>query len=247
MTDLVSRTVSQAVEAITGLPLSPRASALASEIGVADTLQTCAALRVKIARMLRANSIRYTEGTLLQSALTDRAEHLFSAAPTPLIDKVLADLPANRLYARLRAGLSCHVVIDGHNLVFRLSVLFRHLFDNGRPGSAAKALLIERLRSQIEQAGGLQIALWFDGALAAVETPHPQLTVRYSGGTGPDRADREIIAYIRTQVPVSPCPLFLVTDDIDEARRATKLGAQVLPCGEFRRMVVEDARPPTAT
>jgi hypothetical protein len=67
--------------------------------------------------------------------------------------------------------------------------------------------------------------------------------VRYSGGTGPDRADREIIAYIRTQVPVSPCPVFLVTDDIDEARRATKLGAQVLPCGEFRRMVVEDTKP----
>lgn len=243
MTDLVSRTVSQAVEAITGLPLSPRASALASEIGIADTLPTCAALRVKIARMLRANSIRYTEGTLLQSALTDRAEHLFSSAPTPLIDQVLADLPANRLYARLQAGLTCHVVIDGHNLVFRLSVLFRHLFDNGRPGSAAKALLIERLRSQIEQAGGLQIALWFDGALAAVETPHPQLTVRYSGGTGPDRADREIVAYLRTQVPISACPVFLVTDDIDEARRATKLGAQVLPCGEFRRMVAEDTRP----
>jgi len=243
MTDFVRLRLSQTVEAITGLPLSPRASALASEIDIADTLPTCAALRVKIARLLRANSIRYTEGTLLQSALTDRAEYLFSDGPPHLIDQTLADLPANRLYARLQAGLSCHVVIDGHNLVFRLSVLFRHLFDNGRPGSAAKDLLIERLRSQIDQARGLQIALWFDGALAAVETPHPQLTVRYSGGTGPNRADREIVAYLRTQVPVSLCPVFLVTDDIDEARRATKLGAQVLPCGEFRRMVAEDTTP----
>ena len=247
MTNLDALTLSQTVQAITGQPISPRALLLASEIGVAETLPTCVALRLKIARMLRANSIRYTEGTLLQSALTDRADHIFSGAPAHLIDQMLADLPANRLYARLQAGLSCHVVIDGHNLVFRLSVLFRHLFDNGRPGSAAKGLLIERLSGQIGRAGGLQIALWFDGALAAVETPHPQLTVRYSGGTGPDRADREIIAYIRTQVPVSPCPVFLVTDDIDEARRATKLGAQVVPCGEFRRMVADDARPPTAT
>jgi len=155
MTDTLCLTLSQTVEAITGEPLSARASALASEIGAADTLPSCAALRVKIARLLRTNSIRYTEGTLLQSALTDRAEYLFSEAPTHLIDEVLADLPANRLYARLQAGHSCHVVIDGHNLVFRLSVLFRHLFDNGRPGSAAKGLLIERLRNQIDQARAL--------------------------------------------------------------------------------------------
>jgi hypothetical protein len=238
MTDTFCLTLSQTAEAITGVPLSPRAIVLASEIGAADALPTCAALRVKIARMLRANSIRYTEGTLLQSALTDRAEHLFAQAPTHLIDEILADLTANRLYARLQAGLSCHVVIDGHNLVFRLSVLFRHLFDNGRPGSAAKGLLIERLRNQIDQARGLQITLWFDGALAAVETPHPQLTVRYSGGTGPDRADREIVAFLREQVPASPSPVFLVTDDIDEARRARKLGAQIVACGEFRRMVM---------
>ena len=243
MTDTLCLTLSQTVEAITGEPLSARASALASEIGGADALPTCAALRVKIARLLRANSIRYTEGTLLQSALTDRAEYLFSEAPTHLIDEVLADLPANRLYARLQAGHSCHVVIDGHNLVFRLSVLFRHLFDNGRPGSAAKGLLIERLRNQIDRARGLQIALWFDGALAAVETPHPQLTVRYSGGTGPDRADREILAFLREQVPASPWPVFLVTDDIDEARHAKKLGAQIVACGEFRRMVIEVTKP----
>jgi len=39
-------------------------------------------------------------------------------------------------------------------------------------------------------------------------------------------------------VPASPAPVFSVTDDIDEARRAKKLGAQIVACGEFRRMVV---------
>lgn len=238
MIDAVTLALSETVESATGQPMSPRAVLLATEIAVADALPTCVGLRVKIARLLRANSIRYTEGTLLQSALTDRAEALVGENYSDRIDALLADLPANRLYARLHAGLSCHVVIDGHNLIFRLSMLFRHLFDNGRPGSAAKGLLVERLRGQIDRARGLEIALWFDGALATIETPHPQLTIRYSGGTGPDRADREIVAHIRTHLPQSPCPVFLITDDLDEARRAMKLGAQVLSCGEFRRMVV---------
>jgi hypothetical protein len=242
--------LSETVQAITGRPMTPRALGLATLISAADSLAICVTLRTQISRSLRANSIRYTEGTILQSALTDQAAALFrtwQASHTGQssenggrhsdIDQQLTALPANRLYARLEARLPCHVVIDGHNLVFRLSALFRHLFDSGRPGSAAKGLLVERLLAQIAWAESLRITLWFDGTDPAIETPHPQLTVRYSGGTGPDRADREIVAYLKTQVPESLHPVFLVTDDVDEARRATKTGAQVIPCGEFRRMV----------
>jgi hypothetical protein len=219
-------------------PLNPETSStlglsLASAICDAQSLEELMVQRSAIQKAMRVNQLRYSEGVLLQNFLTETADAWAKQLDVEPNEK----LPANKLNALLRRREPCLVVVDGHNLLFRLSVLFLQWFEEGRPSLEAREQLTQRLLDQVVHYESLHIDLWFDGDEASCCDRHARLKVSYSGGKGKDRADRKIIAMLREASP-TPRPLtFVVTDDLGLARRIRKTTVMPIACGEFRHFV----------
>jgi hypothetical protein len=237
-------------------PLDPETSsslglAFAAALQSAQSLDDFAAQRAALQKAMRINTLRYSEGVLLQNFLTERAEQLAQRTEAePSIS-----LPANMLHSRLRKGEPCLVIVDGHNLLFRLSVLFLQWFDEGRPSLQAREELAQRLLQRVIDYESLRVELWFDGDDESQTNVHERLVVNYSGGKGKDRADRRIIARLRgypatantspasgllptSQSDSGPNVLtFVVTDDLGLARRIRKTTVMPIACGEFRGLV----------
>jgi hypothetical protein len=205
----------------------------ASAIRNAQSLEDLMLQRSAIQKAMRVNQLRYSEGVLLQNFLTETAD---TWAETLGIEPS-GKLPANKLKALLRRREPCLVIVDGHNLLFRLSILFLQWFEEGRPNQEAREQLTQRLLDQVVRYASLHIDLWFDGDEASCCERHARLRVCYSGGKGKDRADRKIIAMLR-EASSAPRPLtFVVTDDLGLARRIRKTTVMPIACGEFRHFV----------
>jgi hypothetical protein len=84
---------------------------------------------------------------------------------------------------------------------------------------------VARLKTFAEDYPKLQVDLWFDGPTARDENVSENLCVRFSGGTGANRADGAILRQIDNHP--ARASLYLVTADWDEARKAQALGAKV--------------------
>ena len=235
-------------------PLDPETSsslglAFAAAVQSAQSLDDFAAQRAALQKAMRVNTLRYSEGVLLQNFLTERAEQLAQRTEAePSIS-----LPANKLHSRLRKGEPCLVIVDGHNLLFRLSVLFIQWFDEGRPSIQAREELAQRLLQRVINYESLRVELWFDGDDESQTNVHERLVVNYSGGKGKDRADRRIIARLRGSQATGgalavPQPgadtselIFVVTDDLGLARRIRKTTVMPIACGEFRGFVLDES------
>jgi hypothetical protein len=204
-----------------------------SAIRNAQSFEDLMVQRSAIQKAMRVNQLRYSEGVLLQSFLTETADTWAETLRIEPSEK----LPANRLKALLRRHEPCLVIVDGHNLLFRLSILFLQWFEQGRPSLEAREQLTQRLLDQVVRYESLHIDLWFDGNEASSDNRHARLKVSYSGGKGKDRADRKIIAMLRDN-STSPRPLtFVVTDDLGLTRRIRKTTVMPIACGEFRLFV----------
>lgn len=240
-------------------PLDPETSsdlglAFAASVQSAQSLEDFATQRAAIQKAMRLNTLRYSEGVLLQSFLTEQAQksaERLNAEPSNR-------LPANKLYSRLQSEQPCLVIVDGHNLLFRLSVLFLQWFEDGRPSLEAREQLSQRLLQKVTNYKSLHIELWFDGDEESSIQLHERLRVNYSGGKGKDRADRRIISSLRgttaasQTAPTSSSPqpsqlgsdptalTFVVTDDLGLARRTRKTTVMPIACGEFRGFVLEE-------
>lgn len=140
------------------------------------------------------------------------------------------DLPLHALQAELAQGRPCTVVVDGHNMLYTQPGLFRAWFDQqGQPGQRARQRLIDQLLDLLKRQPGLRVNLWFDGDTLHDYTPAPHLRVHYSGGTGADRADQHIVAYLQHLKQSAPTQLrAVVTADRSEASQAKQTGALVL-------------------
>ena len=248
---------SPALPAFCQHPLDPETSssvglAFALAVQSAQSLDDFAAQRAAIQKAMRVNTLRYSEGVLLQNFLTERAEQLAqrtNAEPS-------TRLPANKLHSRLRKGEPCLVIIDGHNLLFRLSVLFLQWFDAGRPSLQAREELTQRLLQRVIYYETLCVELWFDGDDESKTEVHQRLVVNYSGGKGKDRADRRIISRLRGSQAIGSAIatsrlgadtselIFVVTDDLGLARRIRKTTVMPIACGEFRGFVLDENQSP---
>ena len=139
-------------------------------------------------------------------------------------------LPLHALQAELAQGRPCTVVVDGHNMLYTQRGLFRAWFDEqGQPGQRARQRLIDQLLDLLKRQPRLRVNLWFDGDTLHDYTPGPRLRVHYSGGTGADRADQHIVAYLQHLKQSAPTQLrAVVTADRSEASQAKQTGALVL-------------------
>lgn len=141
----------------------------------------------------------------------------------------LRSLPLHAVQSTLALGRRATLVVDGHNVLFTLPALFRTLFENGNPGGRARDALEQRLAALAKRHPRLDIQLWFDGGMVSERTVSDNLRVRFSGGSGSNRADGQILAFLHHLGTASPnLARAVVTADQDEARAAERSGAMVM-------------------
>jgi predicted RNA-binding protein with PIN domain len=119
--------------------------------------------------------------------------------------------------------------VDGHNTLFQLESLFGSSFENGAPRRKSRQLLGEHLVALAKAYPSLVVELWFDSDEPSDIAIDDRVTVHYSGGKGPDRADKRIIEYFKflsIKKPYSCC--VLVTADQSESAQAQANGAKVI-------------------
>jgi len=141
----------------------------------------------------------------------------------------LAQLPLHAMQIQLAQGAECTLVVDGHNVLFKLPTLFGGEFERGVPGAHARRSLVSKLVALGHRYPNLTIRLWFDAAEIAEDTVSENVRVNYSGGVGDNRADHQIVAYLRHLAEASPEQTrAVVTADGQEAADASSTGAMVM-------------------
>jgi hypothetical protein len=107
-------------------------------------------------------------------------------------------LPLHALQRSLRQGESCLLLIDGHNVLFRLRSILQLDFEGNSPGSRARKQLIDKVSALAVKFQCIDIHLWYDGQDAHDIAISRNLVVHYSGGLGRNRADEEIVKYLQS-------------------------------------------------
>ena len=176
--------------------------------------------------------------------LIEKASQLYLKAglgdATRLQPALLEGIPLYALQRQLVGGQSCVLLIDGHNVLHKLTDFFGESFEQGIPGAKAQQALIKKITLICDAHKNLTVKLWFDSPMAHDETIQGNFMVHYSGGKGANRADEQIVAYLN-YLNLQSSQLFkaLVTEDRDEAAKAEDCGALILSPLEFKVLLQE--------
>lgn len=108
----------------------------------------------------------------------------------------LSGLPLYAMQATLAQGRPATLVVDGHNVLWKVPTLFRPHYEQDQPGGRARRALQDALQVLAGRHPNLTIHLWFDGAVMEDRVLAPNLRVHFSGGVGANRADRQMLAYL---------------------------------------------------
>lgn len=164
--------------------------------------------------------------------------HAGEGKSTKLGKVSLNGVPLYALQRQLAAGHKCIILIDGHNVLFKLSAIFGDYFERGGAGPKAQQALIETLVTLSQNQSSLIVNLWFDSGNAQDATLRENFKVHYSGGTGANRADKKIVEYLEYLHRSSPQLLrSLVTADRDLAAKAEATGALIVSPQEFAMLI----------
>ena len=141
------------------------------------------------------------------------------------------------LRSTIRANTNSVILLDGHNIVFGLKDLFEEHYENGVPGSKARRALVDWIVCMVRNYAAVQARIYFDAPKATFENVIPNVRVEFSGGEGAHRADNRIEAYLqflRTKsLQTVDHKVFVVTNDIELRRSATKLNAVAVSIESF--------------
>jgi hypothetical protein len=106
------------------------------------------------------------------------------------------------------------VIIDGNNFLFMQSPLYGDYREPGFPGHDHQEKLIGHVLALLDRRPDLSVDLWFDNPTPGVEQRSARLRVIQSGGKGKNRADRGILAFLKSrQERGEEGPLVLLTED----------------------------------
>lgn len=141
----------------------------------------------------------------------------------------LVDLPLYALQASLSHGDKCVLMVDGHNVLWKVPTLFRAEFEHGQPGAKARKALERALLGLSKRYPSLSVELWFDSNDAEDLTIDENFRIHFSGGRGANRADQQIVAYL-SHMEISGGGLVrsVATADMDIATSAHASGAFVI-------------------
>jgi hypothetical protein len=146
----------------------------------------------------------------------------------------LSGVPIYAFQSELARGRPCTLVVDGHNVLHKLPTLFRPDYEAGLPGAKARKALESRLLGLCSKYPTLSVHLWFDGPVVEERAVTSNFRIRFSGGSGSDRADRQIVAYLRhLQASALDQLRVLVSADNEVAHQGQSTGAMVMQPAEF--------------
>jgi YacP-like NYN domain len=208
-------------------------SRLQQTMAQADSLEQLSTIRQALGAAEPLGLLADDERARAYALLADLASRLYARqgiCRTATQDREgLRNLPLYALQSTLALGHRATLVVDGHNVLFTLPALFRPFFEDGMPGSRARQALEQRLAALARRHPRLSLQLWFDGGVASERTVSENLRVSFSGGSGSNRADRQILAFLHHLEVSSPdLARTVVTADRDEARAAERTGAMVM-------------------
>jgi hypothetical protein len=107
-------------------------------------------------------------------------------------------LPLHVLQKSLVQGKSCLLLIDGHNVLFKLRVILQLDFERNTPGPLARKQLVDKISALATKFPNLDTHLWYDGEDARDISVAKNIVVHYSGGRGSNRADEQIVKYLES-------------------------------------------------
>ena len=126
----------------------------------------------------------------------------------------------------------CLLLLDGHNLLFRLTDVFGDAYENGVPGTKARGILVNTLKALAVRRSNLQVKVCFDGPHKSARKEAENIEVAFSGGEGENRADNLLLGYLPlARSTKGNC--FGVTDDGAVREQLTCSGATYVPCSLF--------------
>jgi len=207
--------------------------AIETAIVKADSLEKLSALRQQL--------IASEPLGLLNDEELDQAYYLLGQATSIAYARVgvgggwsmgkedLVDLPLYALQASLSQDEQCVLVVDGHNVLWKVPTLFRNEFENGQPGAKARKVLENALLELSKRYPSLSVELWFDSNDAEDRTIAENFRVHFSGGRGANRADLQILAYFsHMKITGGGQVRAVATADMDIATTAQASGALVI-------------------
>jgi hypothetical protein len=207
---------------------------LDAALNSAQGLEALATLRQALQATEALALLSEAQRSRAYARIADTASRLYASAGglsrTPALEREgLRSLPLHALQTQLAQGRAATLVVDGHNTLFTLPALFRSHFEDGMPGARARQALETRLLALARCQPRLSIQLWFDGATRSERCLADNLKVHFSGGSGDNRADGEILAFLHHVQQATPgLARAVVTADRDEARAAERTGAMVM-------------------
>ena len=151
----------------------------------------------------------------------------------------LINLPLQELQVILSEGGQAVLVVDGHNVLWKVSRLFKKEFENGQPGPKARKVLEVALLSLAKNYPKLNVELWFDSRDAEDRTITENFHVHFSGGKGSNRADLQMLQYL-AHIKTTRHDLLCVvaTADMEVATGSKDVGALVITPHELANWFV---------
>lgn len=223
--------------------LSSIATELSREINLSTSLEMLSEIRSRVIKAKDTNALPSTESKSLFDLIHQKTDQFYCAASIErgLSGDIesLAALPKNHFMALMLDRLNCRLIVDGHNLLFRLKDLFHKFYEKDAPKAIARAELAKRLLTMIDEFQSVRVDAWFDGPELTNETLHENLRVHFSGGSGDNRADDSVVSFLRALKPEDLFVTFVVTDDRGLRERCTAVGAKVLACDEVANLLRE--------
>ena len=216
----------------------------------AATLEELAALRADLEASSRIGLLDAKDLSNAYRLIEETCWKLYSTEPADEAGKKDAGwqemLPLHVLQRSLRQGDSCLLLIDGHNVLFKLRVILQLEFEGNSPGPRARRQLVDNLGPLSAVFRNLDTHLWYDGENAHDISVSENLVVHYSGGEGSNRADAQIVKYLHSMRYMSAGQQSrrkaLVTADRELSEQARSHGALILAPEELAILVSQPSR-----
>ena len=211
-------------------------------ISEASDIDELSELYTMLGSVRRAGVLAYGELSEIEKAYAGRVNALIDTFPENA-EFVSAHPFLEFIHSLSDSGSEVVLLLDGHNILHRMSYVFGKYYEDGVPGKASRDALIDIMGIFHENHPNTRVNIYFDGPEASHQNISDRLKVIYSGGGYDEhRADRVIMDYLEFMEKDGTTErVAVVSDDAEVADFASKKGALVLSVNDLS-IVISDCR-----
>ena len=187
-----------------------------------------------------AGVLSQVELTELEKAYAGKARELITSLP--YCPQSVPENPFLQfIYSISNVDTEILLLLDGHNILHKMSSFFEKYFDNGVPGGAARKALIDIMENFNVTYPNTSVNIYFDAPESSQQNISKHLKVVYSGGGYVEhRADRVIMDYLEfLDNDGRTGTVAVVSDDGEIADFTSEKGALTLSVDDFALIISE--------